>query len=338
MSSIHFIFEMRIILPLTMLFAMFSITTSWAEQQGSKILYDPGPNHLCYSYTDLTKTDHSSVYSDFSHCQAIGVPAGPAWTFSWFNSDVSFNGFDVGKNSQPTKVTLINNAEGYGNCDSAIEPSLQYNYPGFAIKKLNQDTGQQYDLSQFDQWIVEYDVTVHRDNTTCPNCPGCGGYNRKYLTTDFIYYWSQCDGCPAIKNLISIVHYNPIPTHARLGPYEEAGGYRIQINGPPTLVEGQKSHVAIDFREILLRYSTELCHSGRMPYYPTLYSLQIVSSNVNTSSTIDIENVQLSLRKTPDTTKRYPMPTYPSGRTPGYCPVQSQTPNNTTCYTGRNAN
>ena len=306
---------------------IFIANFSRAQSTNTSLFFDPGPRHLCYTFSNNT-SDNPPTSEDFSQCSSTGTPHPPAWSFSWFRAGQEFDGFTCGGNGEPITVTMINNAQDAGDCD-LHETTLSYDYPGFAIQKLV-PSGNQYNLALYDQWVIEYDVTIQPDNTDCPDCPGCDGYNRKYLTTDFIYYWSECDSCTSIKNLISIIHYNPIHTMAALGPYEEADGYRLQINGPPTITEGTTGHVALDFKEILLKYSSELCHGGVVPNQVDLYSVQIVSSNVNTSSTIDVENVQLSLLNNTEDPTVHPTPSYPAGSTPTYCP-QSPPPT-TACH------
>jgi hypothetical protein len=181
-------------------------------------------------------------------------------------------------------VTLITDAQGLGDCGTLYETNLSYAYPGFALRKLPDDG--QINLADYEQWVVEYDVTVR---TGDPNTPGCvdnnGKWQRKYVTTDFIYYWTQCDDsnlCEGFKNVISIIHYNPIETDAAQGPYEE-GGFRLQVDGPPTLTEGVQTHVALDFKNILLTYSSELCHGGVMPGSVNPYALQASALYIHVS-------------------------------------------------------
>ncbi|KAJ7270325.1 hypothetical protein C8J57DRAFT_1321611 [Mycena rebaudengoi] len=290
-----------------------------------QLLFNPGPGFKCLTFTERSpQLGASFTYTDDSECGLISgftVANAPTFNYNWIKGQLDPSDGPVGGGGGvPIGLTLLNDAQGVGECGTLQEVQVGYDFPGSAIRKM-EPSDVQYDLSLYDQWIVSYDAFLHVPSLPDAEAQGCGGFNRKYLETDFIYFWTPCAGCSAVKNLISVIHYNPIHTNAALGPFAEDGGFRIQINGPPSLVPGQTTHVALDFKAILQKYSTELCHRGAVPTLPNLYSLQIVSSNVNTSSTIDISNVSLILRNNPDFGTTYPVPDFPAGTTPSYCPA-----------------
>ncbi|KAJ7119429.1 hypothetical protein C8R44DRAFT_921563 [Mycena epipterygia] len=305
--------------------AFLALSLVGATPTDFQILFDPGPSFKCLTFTERSpQLGTSFSYTDDSECSSISgftVANAPSFNYNWIKGTLDPSDGPVGGGGgSPITLTLLNDAQGVGQCGTLQEVQVGYDFPGSAIRKM-EPSDVQYDLSQYDQWIVSYDAFLHVPSLPDSEALGCQGFNRKYLETDFIYFWSPCSGCTPVKNLISIIHYNPIHTNAALGPFMEDGGFRIQINGPPSLVAGQTTHVALDFKAILQEYSTELCHGGGVPTPLNLYALEIVSSNVNTSSTIDISNVSLILRNNPDPGTTFPLPDFPAGTTPSYCPA-----------------
>ncbi|KAJ7041357.1 hypothetical protein C8F04DRAFT_1302187 [Mycena alexandri] len=303
--------------------AFLALSLAGATPTDFQLLFNPGPSFKCLTFRESSpQLGTSFPYTDDSQCGMISgftVANAPTFNYNWIKGTLNPSDGPVGGGGgSPFTITLLNDAQNVGQCGTLQEVQVGYDFPGSAIRKM-EPSDVQYDLSLYDQWIVSYDVFIHVPTLPDVEAQGCQGFNRKYLETDFIYYWTPCSGCAPVKNVISVIHYNPIHTNAALGPFQEDGGYRIQINGPPSLVPGQMTHVALDFKAILQKYSTELCHNGGIPTLPNLYSLQIVSSNVNTSSTIDISNVSLILRNNPDPGTAYPVPDYPAGTTPNYC-------------------
>ncbi|KAF8206752.1 hypothetical protein K438DRAFT_1931351 [Mycena galopus ATCC 62051] len=294
--------------------AFLALSLAGATPTDFQLLFNSGPNFKCLNFTESSpQLGTSFPYTDYSECGMIsGFAHAPTFDYNWIKGMLNPSDGPVGGGGgSPITITLLNDAQDVGQCSTLQEVQVGYDYPGYAIRKMANDA--EYDLSLYDQWIVSYDVSIHVPSLPDAEAQGCQGFNRKYLETDFIYYWTPCSGCDRVKNVISVIHYNPIHTNAALGPFQE-DGYRIQINGPPSLVPGQMAHVALDMKAILQKYSTELCHNGGIPMLPNLYSLQIVSSNVNTSSIIDISNVSLILRNNPDPGTIYPVPDYPAGR------------------------
>ncbi|KAJ7599876.1 hypothetical protein C8J56DRAFT_909028 [Mycena floridula] len=310
---------------LSLLFPLLALGLVCAVQTDLQLLFNPGPSFKCLTFGERSpQLGTSFSYTDDSQCSLVSgfnIANAPTFNYNWIKGTLNpGDGPVLGGGGSPITISLVNEAQNVGQCGTLQETQVGYDFPGSAIRKI-EPSDVEYDLASYDQWIVSYDAFLHVPSLPDSQALGCGGFNRKYLETDFIYYWTRCAGCPRVKNLISVIHYNPIHTNAALGPFEDSEGYRIQINGPPSLVAGQTTHVALDFKAILQKYSTELCHKGGIPVSPNLYSLQIVSSNVNTSSTIDISNVSLILRNNPDPGTTFPVPDYPSGTTPSYCPA-----------------
>lgn len=303
-----------------------------------QLLYNPGPSYKCYNFTEISLTGPAlPPYLDVSECSLLTNNGAGALNYNWYTTGTasSTDGqITSGGDGTPFTLTLLNDAQGVGQCSELEEVQVGYDFPGVAILKDAENNFDQYNLALYDQWIVSYDAFVHTPTLPSSEAQGCGGYNRKYLTTDFIYYWSSCVGstCTQYKNLISIIHYNPILTMAALGPFSDPDGFRIQLNGGPSLIEGQTVTVELDFKAIMEKYSTDLCQGPSIPSTISLYALEIVSSNVNTSSVVDISNVSLILRNNPDSGTSYPLPDAPSVGAQSYCPPTGTNSNTPTCH------
>lgn len=160
----------------------------------TKLLLDPGPRHRCFHYSDLKS--NVSYISRFPECQPIKNYAGcPAWRYSSYNSKQEHSDLLTGENASLIGVTLVNNAR--GETGKPSEVSFDYYYPGCSIQKSNNTS--QYNLLEFDQWVFEYDVTIHTSNAAPPQDKimqnttksegACQKASRKYLATEFTYQY-----------------------------------------------------------------------------------------------------------------------------------------------------
>lgn len=332
-----------ILVPTTYL---LSVVTA-VRPTSTRLLLDPGPRHRCYSFSEIGPNGSDGTYTNRSVSECAQIPGYggcPTWQYSWFNSGQKHQEFIDGGNGSLINVTLVNNAKGV-TCN-LTEVSFDYLYPGCAIEKLPNRT--QYNLLNFDQWIFEFDVVVRGEkqtadtgrgayrknksswNKTQPGwseANGCNGQARKYISTDFIYQWPDpaCAGrntsdCPQLNNTISIIHYSPLHPNFTEGPFETGQGHGVRLRAKESIKNGVKTHIALDFRALFDQYQREMCHGSQMPPWLHVSTIRIVSGNRNTSSVVDIQNIQANLKNVQDTSVPVSNPNARSFSVPSSCP------------------
>jgi hypothetical protein len=127
-------------------FIVAIIGLSNAQSTVLPLLFDPGPSHVCYQYRAETSSNYDPDPVQFlSECEELDDPGRiiPAWEVSSFNADAEFSPVSsTGGNGESFTVTLVNNAQGLGNCQDGTqsEPNLGYWTPGYTIRKIDENT------------------------------------------------------------------------------------------------------------------------------------------------------------------------------------------------------
>jgi hypothetical protein len=281
----------------------------------TQMLLDPGPRHLCYQFSDVHKDSNTTRTSkSVSQCSQVpGYAECPTWEYSWFNAGQKHEDLMTGGNGSLINVTLINNAEGVSELS---EVSLDYLYPGCAIQRWSNST--QYNLLNYDQWILEYDLQIRIQNNACiqnkkrssprswnhtsANFSGCSNA-QQFLSTEFVYQWPdpECSNlknasCTMLNNTMSAIHYYPTDSNNKTGLFEGANMSKIVFQQWPRLNIDVETRVSLDFSSLFRQYTPQICH-GIQPAWVYLRLIRIVSSNININSTVEIHNIQATLRK-----------------------------------------
>ena len=308
-----------------------------AQAQDTSILWDPGPRYRCYQVVEehygepqgfqanpLKDTSECGPFlvpaREDPNCTAFGAFIGPnrptcaTWKFStvgWYyqktqNGPSEFRtspGYDVGVtggNGSPITARLVNKAYGLPDCNLR-EVAFSYEYPSSSFIKHRPD-GPEYSLDDAQQFLVSYEMSISGvRNFSCQQ----GERKRNLVTTDFIYTYADGSGVWK-KNVLSLVNFDPGLAYRpdAAGIYWEqssAEGCRLMVAGPQVPVGGTHT-VSVDFKDLVRRYSSKLCHAGGVPANARVLAVQIVNSNAGSDSTVDVKNIQAVFRNAPPST------------------------------------
>ena len=265
----------------TLLFLLLTIPVSSTD---TSLLFDPGPSHNCFSY-DGPSNQQNTVTDGCHDLHGTGHTddeSAPTWHVGQYGLDYSlrgkYPGFDrtvSGNDGTPLTLEFTTNVRTKDDCGVTIhENGLNYDYPGYAIdKQYPSDT--QYNLHDYDEIHVSYDVEII--NATSPDAGYKCPYQRTYWLTDFIYYFNDtCDesnvaDCSADgKRVFSIKLFDPRipdrvdqPSDAR---FEHAcpdmSFCSLMVNEAPRLKVEQQTHVELEFKGLIEKWSAALNHTG----------------------------------------------------------------------------
>ncbi|MFI9645716.1 ricin-type beta-trefoil lectin domain protein [Streptomyces sp. NPDC052040] len=224
----------------------------------------------------------------------------PTWdmgTRTWNGSDWGRTpGYSFTSQSDPAAVTMRNSA--IGDC-AVHETNVSYTYQGTHLrfgpdrKRLALGDG---------QVNVSYDAQIQKQGDfSCAQ-------HRAILTTDFIF--EDPEHGSALPDVLSIVHYDPgtfqpVDSHGiqwetldeKTNTCDAQWGCRVMVRAPQLLSDSSNwTPVNDDISALFDKYAAYLNPGNRMDKSQfTLRGIQVVSSNVGSSTTASVKNVDARL-------------------------------------------
>ncbi|MER6467011.1 ricin-type beta-trefoil lectin domain protein [Streptomyces sp. NPDC001288] len=277
------------------------------------VLYDPGPAHKCYGLVieGVPDTTPDRSRENFSGCGDFaadkeftrGDPGHSAWdigTYGWNRGSWGRTpGYSFTPQTGTRTVSMTNNAAGTG-C-TLHETNVSYSYVGSQLRPNADRSAPTLADGTLD---VTYHAKIHQKGGFTAGCQ-----RRALLTTDFIF--EDPDHGAADPDVLSVVHFDPghfmKKTSGVLYQHEAcrtgAGGCRLQVSADSEMLGDSRSGAVSDDISALFDKYAYAFNPNHLPKSQfTLRAVQVVSTNVGTSTTTTVSDIDARL--TPQTARQ----------------------------------